>query len=71
MEVPGGEKNKLIVCIYEALGTALLLIAVNWGSNGSGQASAISITIFINIMIFGGASGGHFNPAVTIGVYIR
>jgi glycerol uptake facilitator-like aquaporin len=70
MEVPGGEKNKMIVCIYEAFGTALLLIAVNWGSN-SGQAAAVSITLFINIMIFGGASGGHFNPAVSIGVYIR
>lgn len=71
MEVPGGDKNKLIVCIYEAIGTALLLIAVNWGSNGAGQAYAVSITIFINIIIFGGASGGHFNPAVSIAVYIR
>jgi hypothetical protein len=31
MEVPGGEKNKILVCLYEALGTCFLLIAINWG----------------------------------------
>jgi hypothetical protein len=33
MEVPGGKNNKLIVCLYEALGTCFLLIAINWGSD--------------------------------------
>lgn len=33
MEVPGGHMNKGIVCIYEFIGTAMLMIAVNWGTN--------------------------------------
>ena len=32
MEVPGGKENKAIVCVYEFLGTMLLLVAINWGS---------------------------------------
>jgi glycerol uptake facilitator-like aquaporin len=38
MEVPGGHENKVIVLIYEMIGTALLLIGVNNGvdlGNGS------------------------------------
>jgi|TARA_B110000285_G_C14967103_1_gene534644 hypothetical protein len=31
MEVPGGHQNKMIVCLYEMIGTATLIIAVNWG----------------------------------------
>lgn len=31
MEVPGGYNNKTFVCIAEILGTAFLMIAVNWG----------------------------------------
>ena len=38
MEVPGGEKNKKMVCLYEALGTCFLLIAINWGCD-SGNGS--------------------------------
>jgi glycerol uptake facilitator-like aquaporin len=31
---------------------------------------AVGLTIFGNICIFGNTSGGHFNPAVTLGVLI-
>ena len=30
MEVPGGHENKATVLAYEALGSALLLIGINW-----------------------------------------
>jgi len=29
MEVPGGSDNKFFVCLYEALGAALLIFTVN------------------------------------------
>ena len=69
MEVPGGHQNKALVCLYEALGTATLLLAINW-TNG-GNAYAIAITIFAAIVVFGSVSGAHFNPAVTIAVLIK
>ena len=67
MEIKGGSQHKLIVCIYEALGTALLMTAINWCN---GRVQAISIMIFTCYVIFGPICGGHFNPAVTIGVLI-
>lgn len=38
MEVTGGRNNKLIVCLYEALGTCFLLIAINWGCDSGNNA---------------------------------
>ena len=67
MEVPTGKNNKAIVCLYEALGTAFLINSVNW----SGNPVAIPITLFCNIVIFGDITGGHFNPAVTLAVFVR
>lgn len=76
MEVPQGHKNMTAVCLYELLGTALLLISINWSAafnNGmhSLQPFAIGLLLTANIMMFGAISGGHFNPAVTTGVLIR
>lgn len=68
MEVPGGYDNKLLVCVNELLGTAMLLIAVNWSG---GNVVGVCLTLYANIIIFGSVSGGHFNPAVTAGVLIR
>jgi len=33
MEVPGGKQNKIKVCLYEALGTAFLITAINWSAS--------------------------------------
>jgi glycerol uptake facilitator-like aquaporin len=68
MEVVNGNKNWPIVLTYEALGTAFLLICINWSR---GNASGITVGILISIVTLGWASGGHFNPAVTIGVLIK
>jgi aquaporin Z len=72
MEVPGGHNNKVYVCIYELLGTAFLLYAINQSAEfGDFQPEAIGFTIFASITVFGGVSGGHFNPAVTMGVFTK
>jgi len=31
MEVPGGHANKLFVLLSELIGTAFIMMAVNWG----------------------------------------
>lgn len=69
MEVPGGHRNKGLVCLYEALGTATLLMSINMTSGYNPYA--ISITIFAAIVVFGSVCGAHFNPAVTIAVLIK
>ena len=74
MEVPGGHANKLTVCLYEMIGTAFLLVGINLSRNlgaGSFQPVGVGLTLFGNIIMFGAISGGHFNPAVTLGVLIR
>lgn len=68
MEVVGGYQNAGLVCIYEMLGTAFLLISINWSL---GNASGITIGLLISIITLGWVSGGHFNPAVTMGVFIK
>ena len=75
MEVPAGKRNKMIVCIYEAIGTGLLVYSINICGRGPPEGSpfgkfGISFTLFALILIAGPISGAHFNPAVTLGVYI-
>jgi hypothetical protein len=35
MEVPGGHNNKCFVLIAEIMGTAFLMIAINWGDTSN------------------------------------
>ena len=67
MEVPGGSNNKRRVLICEMLGTALFVYGI---LVSRGNAIAVPLSLFASLVIFGGISGGHFNPAVTLGVWI-
>lgn len=67
MEVAGGHQNKCTVFLYELLGTSLLVYAV---LVSGGNMLAVPFTILTLIYICGPISGAHFNPAVTIGVYV-
>ena len=66
MEVKGGHDRKFTVALFEMLGTALFI----YGIIMTGTAATIPFSLFASILIFGAITGGHFNPAVTIGVYI-
>ena len=68
MEVLGGTGNKFFVFLSELLGTAMLLIAINWSSTSDSIPSAVGLTVMIAAQLFGPISGGHFNPAVTLGM---
>ena len=73
MEVPGGKNNKILVCLYEAIGTFYLLLAVNMGADYQTFYGAVSvgITVMAIVILFGPVCGAHYNPAVTTGVLIR
>ena len=66
MEVKGGENRKFTVMICECLGTALFI----YGIILTGTAMSIPFSLFASILIFGAITGGHFNPAVSLGVYL-
>ena len=68
MEVPRGHDRKPLVALYELIGTALFVYMI---VVSTGDALAVPLALFAMIVIFGGITGGHFNPAVTLGVYIH
>jgi len=74
METARGHDRKFLVCLFEFLGQIFFMYAatVSGGSHSdSSWGIAGPLALFAIINIFGGISGGHFNPAVTMGVYVR
>ena len=65
METKLGHNRKLIVALYEAMGTGLFTYCI---LVSTADAIAASLSLFAMIIIFGPVTGGHFNPAVTLGV---
>ena len=73
METAKGSERKLLVCFNEFMGQIffmyIVLVGAVTGSNTYGISPALALFVVINI--FGGISGGHFNPVVTLAVYTR
>jgi len=67
METPFGKHFQRTVCVYELLGTALLMFAVVMAA---GNALFVVFMLWAILMIGGGITGGHYNPAVSTGVFI-
>jgi len=68
MEVPRGNERKPLVAAYEMLGCAIFIYMI---LVSTGEELVVPLALFICILIFGGITGGHFNPAVTLGVYVN
>src|SRR5437588_11914258 len=61
--------------IAELIGTFFLVLTIGCSviGNGAGPLAPLAIGSALMVMIFAGGyiSGGHFNPAVTLGVWLR
>ena len=66
METKSNDK-KIGVFVYEMLGTSVIMYAFMVG--GTFDASAKLVTFFM-MLIAWNVSGGHFNPAISLGVYV-
>lgn len=73
MDNEKGHERKFLVAFNEFLGQVFFMYIVLVGSVTGSDAWGISgpLALWVMINIFGGVSGGHFNPAVTLGVYVR
>ena len=71
MEVPGGKDNKGFVCLFEAFGAALLIFTVNGTATNAFPPIGVGLALFAGVNMFGDVSGGHFNPAVSLAVFVK
>jgi hypothetical protein len=55
------------IFLYEVIGTFFLLTAINFSNQ---HPITVPCGIFMGIMLGGNHTGGHFNFAVSVGVYI-
>ena len=68
MEVKNGHPFYMHVLLAEFLGTAGLMLGYNMNNEGS---VITALTLYCMIMLTCRISGGHINPAVTLGVFIE
>jgi len=59
--------------LVEFIGTFFLVVTVGLAVQGGGPLAPLAIGASLMVMIFAGGhiSGGHFNPAVTLAVWLR
>jgi aquaporin Z len=64
---------KIEACVSEFVGTFFLVLTIGYNVLQRTALAPISIGAMLTAMIFatGKVSGGHFNPAVTLGVLLR
>lgn len=65
--IPVRGKDYFFAFLYEAIGSCILVASINLSK---GDAWAIAFALFVAIIIVAKISGGHCDPAVTVGVYI-
>ena len=58
--------------IVEFVGTFLFVLTIGLSSNANGEVAPLAIGFMLMVMIFcfGYISGGHFNPSVTLAVFL-
>ena len=61
-----GHDRMFTVLAAECFGTALFL----FGIISTSTPITIPFSLLASVVIFGDITGGHFNPAVTLGVFI-
>ena len=61
------KKHYLFLAMYEFLGMIIFLVGINCSNNSS---SVRALSLFIAATLTGRVCGGHFNMAVTFGVYL-
>jgi aquaporin Z len=62
--------------VYEFIGTFFLVLTVGMtvlNPNGAGPLAPLAIGSILAVMIYAGVhvSGGHYNPAVSLAVFLR
>lgn len=62
-----GHDRMFTVCLCEFLGTALFI----FGLMNSNLVLTYPFSLMASVVIFGDITGGHFNPAVSIGVFTQ
>lgn len=64
---------KIEGCVSEFVGTFFLVLTIGYNVLQRTALAPVSIGAMLTAMIFatGKVSGGHFNPAVTLGVFLR
>ena len=61
------KKSYIFLALYEFLGQIIFLVGINCSQN---SPEVCALGLFIACTLTGRVCGGHFNGAITLGVYI-